>query len=90
MDINDISNLNSAVTKINANISNINSFIENFNTNFNELELKNIDNELIEIKKILDSNNIVIKKSNQNKDQLLNSIDTKLKHFKNFSNDSKI
>ncbi len=90
MDINDISNLNSAINKIFTNMSNINTFMENFNTNFNELELKNVDNELTEIKKILDTNNIIINKSNQNKDTLLNSIDTKLKHIKNFSDNSKI
>ena len=87
MDISYIVDLSSAINKIYPKITNINEFMENFNRNINELDLKKIDNELTEIKKILDINNISTKGLNQNKDTLLDSIDEKLDYLKNISED---
>lgn len=87
MDISYIVDLSSSINKIYPKITNINEFMENFNRNINELDLKKIDNELTEIKKILDINNISTKGLNQNKDTLLDSIDEKLDYLKNISED---
>lgn len=87
MDISYIVDLSSAINKIYPKITNINEFMENFNRNINELDLKKIDNELTEIKKILDINNISTKGLNQDKDTLLDSIDEKLDYLKNISED---
>ena len=87
MDISYIVDLSSSINKIYPKITNINEFMEKFNRNINELDLKKIDNELTEIKKILDINNISTKGLNQNKDTLLDSIDEKLDYLKNIAED---
>ncbi len=87
MDIRCIVDLSSAINKIYPKITNINKFMENFNKNINEIDLKKIDDELMEIRKILDINNISTKNLNQNKDTLLDSIDEKLDYLKNISDD---
>ena len=55
-----------------------------FSQSCDEYELKKIDQELTEIKKILDANNINIKNLHCDlKDNLLNSMDSKLNYLKN-------
>ena len=61
MDNNNFSNLTSIFNKISPNMNNINKSLKDFNKSCDELNLKKIDTELTEIKKILDANNINIK-----------------------------
>lgn len=89
MDKNNFSDLTSIFNKISPNMNNINKSLKNFNKSCDELDLKKIDDELTEIKKILDANNIDLKNPNNNsKNGLLNSINTKFDYLKNISDDS--
>ncbi len=84
MDKNNFSQLSSAVNKISSNVDSIKQYLHNFGKKYNDMDLKNIDNELIEIKKILDSNNIFIKNFDDNTtDTLMNSINNKFNNLKN-------
>lgn len=81
---NNLSDLISAINEIYPNINNITSHLNTFSQSCNEYELKKIDQELTEIKKILDANNINIKNLHCDlKDTLLNSMDLKLNYLKN-------
>lgn len=81
---NNFSDLISAINEIYPNINNITSHMNAFSQSCDEYELKKIDQELIEIKKILDANNINIKNLHCDlKDTLLNSMDSKLNYLKN-------
>lgn len=83
MDKNNFSELHSAINKISPNMDSIKHSLDNFSKKYHDLELRNIDNELIEIKKILDSNNIQIKNINANqKDSIIDSINDKFNQFK--------
>lgn len=81
---NNLSDLISAINEIYPNINNITSHLNTFSQSCDEYELKKIDQELTEIKKILDANNINIKNLHCDlKDTLLNSMDLKLNYLKN-------
>ncbi len=81
---NNLSDLISAINEIYPNINNITSHMNTFSQSCDEYELKKIDQELTEIKKILDANNINIKNLHCDlKDNLLNSMDSKLNYLKN-------
>lgn len=78
MDKNDFSSLSSKVKKLLPSMNNINNHLNNFSKSNEDLDLKKIDNELNEIKKILDLNTIEEKKPSQiPRDTLINSIDDK-------------
>lgn len=83
MDKNNFSELYSAINDISTNMDNIKHSLDSFSKKYDEIELKKIDNELMEIKKILDSNSICIKNPDQNpKDSLIDSINNKLNKLK--------
>lgn len=91
MNNNNFSDLVSAINKIYPNINNITSFMNNFSQSCDGYELKKIDQELIEIKKILDANNIDIKNLNCDlNNNFLNSMDSKLNYLKDSFNDKNL
>ncbi|WP_044035508.1 hypothetical protein [Candidatus Arthromitus sp. SFB-rat-Yit] len=84
MDEHEIQNLFNSANQINSNINNINFYLNNFNKNYSDIELNNIDSELIEIKKILEANNLNIENyTNFTQNNLIDSIDSKLNNIKN-------
>lgn len=90
MDNNDFLDLISKVNKIYPNINNINELLTDFSKSYDELELKKINDELIEIKKILDTNNMNFKKQSYiTENSLLDSINEKFNYLKNISDSSK-